>query len=64
MLTYSKEHIDYLKKIKRNKSLVLLTQIIIIIIFPLVLSSKLANILSKVDLPQPLGPTIANISFL
>lgn len=33
MLTYSKEHIDYLKKIKRNKRLVLLTQIIIIIIF-------------------------------
>ena len=33
MLTYSKEHIDYLKKIKRNKKLVLLTQIIIIIIF-------------------------------
>lgn len=33
MLTYSKEHIDYLKKIKRNKRLVLLTQIIIIIVF-------------------------------
>ena len=33
MLTYSKEHIDYLNKIKRNKRLVLLTQIIIIIIF-------------------------------
>ena len=33
MLTYSKEHINYLKKIKRNKVLVLLTQIIIIIIF-------------------------------
>ena len=33
MSTYSKEHIDYLKKIKRNKILVLLTQIMIIIIF-------------------------------
>lgn len=33
MSTYSKEHIDYLKKIKRNNILVLLTQIIIIVIF-------------------------------
>ena len=33
MLTYSKEHQDYLKKIKRNKIFVLLTQIMIIIIF-------------------------------
>ena len=33
MLTYSKEHINYLKKIKRNKRLVFLTQIIIIIVF-------------------------------